>query len=129
PQVPPDQPSPESVKIAESLIVVELVTDLCPTSALLPTDLVLRAQARLFIAVVSTKFGAAFMVPFARAESFTGLWDALEILKSLFPADKQFAVGGQFTAADIALAMFFARTEGALKNDIDEFKAGEGTKA
>ncbi|KAJ6582522.1 glutathione S-transferase [Mycena vulgaris] len=128
PQVPTDQPSPESVKIAESLILVEFVADLYPASALLPTDPVLRAQARFFIDVVSTKFGPAFM-GLARGESFAGLWDALEALQSLLPADKPFAVGNQFTAADIALAPFLARMEVALKNDIGVFKAGEGTQA
>ncbi|KAJ6542517.1 thioredoxin-like protein [Mycena vulgaris] len=129
PQAPPDQPSPESVKIAESLILVEFVADLYPASALLPTDPVLRAQARFFIDVVSTKFGPAFMAPLARGESFAGLGDALEALQNLLPADKQFAVGNQFTAADIALAPFLARMEVALKNEIGAFKAGEGTKA
>ncbi|KAJ6514685.1 thioredoxin-like protein [Mycena vulgaris] len=119
PQVPPDQPSPESIKLAESLILVEFVADLYPASALLPTDAVLRAKARFFIDVVSTKFGPAFMAPL----------DALEALQSLLPADKPFAVGEEFTAADIALAPFLARMEVALKNDIGAYKEGEGTKA
>ncbi|KAJ6605274.1 glutathione S-transferase [Mycena vulgaris] len=109
PQVPPDQPSPESIRLAESLILVEFVADLYPASALLPTDAVLRAKTRFIIDVVSTKFGPAFMAPLVRGESFAALWDVLEALQSLLPTDKPFAV--------------------ALKNDIGAYKEGEGTKA
>ncbi|KAJ6522526.1 glutathione S-transferase [Mycena vulgaris] len=125
--VPLDQPSSDSVRIIESLILVEFVADLYLASALLPTVL---AQARLFIDIVSTKFGAASVVPFTLGESFAGLWDVLEALKSLLlPADKPFAVDDQFTPANIALAPFFVRMEVALKNDIGASKAGEGMKA
>ncbi|KAJ6570997.1 glutathione S-transferase [Mycena vulgaris] len=129
PQVSPDQPSPDSVKIAESLILVEFVADLHPASALLPKDPVLRAQARFFIDVVSTKFIPAYVSAVLRGQSFDAVWDALEALQSLLPADKPFVVGDEFTAADIAIAPFLARMEVVLKNDIGAYKAGEGTKA
>ncbi|KAJ7677208.1 glutathione S-transferase [Mycena rosella] len=129
PQVPPDQPSPDSTKLAESLILVEFVADLAPAAALLPADPVQRAQARFFIDTVSTKFLPAYMGPLARGESFEPFWAALDSLQALLPADKPFVVGDQYTAADIAITPFLARMEVSLKNDIGAYKAGEGTKA
>ncbi|KAJ6542526.1 glutathione S-transferase [Mycena vulgaris] len=129
PQVSPDQPAPDSVKIAESLILVEFVADLKPDSTLLPKDPVQRAQARFFIDVVSTKLIPAYIGALIRGQSFDAFWDALDALQSLLPADKSFAVGDEFTAADIAVAPFLARMELVLKNDMGAYKAGEGTKA
>ncbi|KAJ7745588.1 glutathione S-transferase [Mycena maculata] len=129
PQVPPDQPSPESTKIAESLVLVEFVADLHPESTILPKDPVLRAKARFFIDVVSTKFLPAYMGPVARGQSFEPFWDALQTLQDLLPADKKFAISDEYTAADIAITPFLARMEVWLKNDIGAYKEGEGKKA
>ncbi|KAJ6599759.1 glutathione S-transferase [Mycena vulgaris] len=129
PQVSPDLPSPESIKIAESLVLVEFIADLYPNSAILPKDPVQRAKARFFIDVVSTKFLPAYMGPLARGQSFDAFWDALDALQRLLPADKTFAVGDEFTAADISITPFLARMEVWLKNDIGAFKEGEGKKA
>ncbi|KAH7909602.1 hypothetical protein BJ138DRAFT_1154831 [Hygrophoropsis aurantiaca] len=38
PDVPPETPSPDSTKLAESLVLVEFVADLFPQSGILPTD-------------------------------------------------------------------------------------------
>ncbi|KAJ7859375.1 hypothetical protein B0H14DRAFT_2747138 [Mycena olivaceomarginata] len=116
PQVPPDQPSPESVKIAESLILVEFH----------PVE---RAKVRFFIDAVSNKFLPTYMGPVARGQPFEPFWDALEQLQALLPADKKYAVGDEFTAADIAIAPFLARMEVWLRNDIGAYKEGEGKKA
>ncbi|KAJ7148101.1 glutathione S-transferase [Mycena crocata] len=129
PQVSPDLPSPDSVKIAESLILVEFVADLYPDSPILPKDPVQRAKVRFFIDAVSNKFLPAYMGPVARGQPFEPFWDALDALQALLPADKTFAVGDEFTAADIAIAPFLARMEVWLKNDIGAFKEGEGKKA
>ncbi|KAJ7484157.1 glutathione S-transferase [Mycena latifolia] len=129
PQVPPDQPSPDSVKIAESLILVEFVADLYPAAKILPEDPVQRAKVRFFIDVVSTKFLPAYMGPIARGESFEPFWAALDALQALLPGDKTYAVGDEYTAADIAVTPFLARLEVALKNDIGAYKPGEGIKA
>ncbi|KAG2738771.1 hypothetical protein P692DRAFT_201904348 [Suillus brevipes Sb2] len=56
PDVAPENPSPESTKLAESLILVEFIGDLYPSSNIVPADPVLRAKARFFIEIVSTKF-------------------------------------------------------------------------
>ncbi|KAJ6529333.1 glutathione S-transferase [Mycena capillaripes] len=129
PQVSPDLPSPESTKIAESLILVEFVADLYPSSALLPSDPVQRAKVRFFIDAVSTVFLPAYMGPVARGTSFEPFWDALEKLQALLPADKTYAVGDEYTAADIAITPFLARMEVWMTNDIGAYKEGEGVKA
>ncbi|KAJ7107336.1 glutathione S-transferase [Mycena epipterygia] len=129
PQVSPDLPSPDSVKIAESLILVEFVADLYPEATLLPNDPVLRAKARFFIDTVSTKFLPAYMGPLARGQSFEPLWDALDVVQDLLPVDKPYVLGDDYTAADIAITPFLARLEVALRNDIGAYKEGEGAKA
>ncbi|KAJ7867286.1 glutathione S-transferase [Mycena leptocephala] len=129
PQVSPDLPSSESVKLAESLILVEFVADLYPESNILPKDPVLRAKVRFFIDAVSTKFLPEFMGPIARGQPFEPLFEALEQLQALLPADKMYAVGDEYTAADIAIAPFLARMEVWLKNDLGAYKEGEGKKA
>ncbi|KAJ6481323.1 hypothetical protein C8R47DRAFT_1135396 [Mycena vitilis] len=129
PQVSPDLPSPDSTKIAESLILVEFVADLYPDSAILPTDPVQRAKARFFIDAVSTKFLPAYMGPVARGTPFEPFYDALEAVQALIPADNTYVLGDEYTAADIAITPFLARMEVFLKNDIGAYKEGEGRKA
>ncbi|ELU43933.1 Glutaredoxin domain-containing protein [Rhizoctonia solani AG-1 IA] len=46
PKVDPANPSPESIKLAESLVLLEFIADLYPNSGLLSTNPVERAQAR-----------------------------------------------------------------------------------
>ncbi|KAF7346797.1 Glutathione S-transferase [Mycena sanguinolenta] len=129
PQVSPDQPSPESIKLAESLVLVEFVADLFPESTILPKDPVLRAKARFFIDAVSTKFLPAYMGPVARGQPFEPFFAALLDLQALLPADKTFAVSDEYTIADIAITPFLARMEVWMKNDIGAYKEGEGKKA
>ncbi|KAJ7794539.1 hypothetical protein B0H14DRAFT_3888693 [Mycena olivaceomarginata] len=112
PQVSPRPTLPRIRKIAESLILVEFVADLNPDSPILPKDPVQRAKVRFFIDA-----------------PFEPFWDALEQLQALLPADKKYAVGDEFTAADIAIAPFLARMEVWLRNDIGAYKEGEGKKA
>lgn len=129
PDVPPDQPSPDSVKIAESLIIVELVADLFPESSILPKDPILRAKARFFIDAVSTKFSPGWAGFIIRGEDVEALYKGLEALQSLLPEDKTFAVSDEYTIADIAITPFLARLEVTLKNDLGAYKEGEGKKA
>jgi len=56
PKVNPTDPSPESFKISESLILLEFIADLFPSTNLYPNDPVQRAQIRFFIDTLSTKF-------------------------------------------------------------------------
>ncbi|KAJ7484162.1 thioredoxin-like protein [Mycena latifolia] len=129
PDVPPDQPSPESIKISESPIVVEFIADLFPEAKLLPTDPVQRAKARFFIEVVSSKFVPAWIGAIFSGKPWEPFWESLEEVQALLPADKPYALGNEYSAADIAITPFFARMEIALKNDTGAFPVGEGTKA
>ncbi|GJE93711.1 glutathione S-transferase family protein [Phanerochaete sordida] len=124
PDVPADQPSPESVKLNESLVLVEFIADLFPESGILPADPVLRAKARLFIDAVSTKFGPAQAAVLHNGADPEPLVQALEALQALLP-EQGFAIG-EFSAADIAIAPFLARAELNLENDLGGYPEGKG---
>ncbi|KAH7882289.1 glutathione S-transferase C-terminal-like protein [Phlebopus sp. FC_14] len=128
PDVPPDSPSPESTKLAESLILVEFVADLFPSSNILPTDPVLRAKARFFIETVSTKFNSTYMGFLARGEPYQKILDGAVAVQDLLPESGPYAVGDQYTIADIAFTPFFARLKIAAENDIGKYESGEGKK-
>ncbi|KAJ7598411.1 glutathione S-transferase [Mycena floridula] len=128
PSVSPDQPSPESEKIAESLILVEFVADLYPDSHLLPKDPVQRAKARFFIDTVGNKFLPTFFATVFRGESFDKGYEAIKMLQNLLPKDKKFAVSDDFTIADAAVLPFFARMEVAFSHDVGAFAEGEGPR-
>ncbi|KAF9027234.1 glutathione S-transferase [Hymenopellis radicata] len=128
PIVPADQPSPDSTKLAESLILVELIADLFPASPLLPSSPVERAQARFFIDTFANKFSPAYMGFITRAESKEPLFAAFEALQNLLVQNggKKFAVNDDFTIADAAVLPFFARFETVLSNDLGAYDEGEG---
>ncbi|KAI0634739.1 hypothetical protein C8Q77DRAFT_1216809 [Trametes polyzona] len=126
PEVPPDQPSPESVKLAESLVLVEFVADLFPDAGILPKDAVKRAQARFFIEAVSSKFVPSWFAFFLRGAPIEDFYAALEYVQSLLPA-QGFAIG-EFSAADIAIAPFAARTRISLLNELGKYPEGTGKK-
>ncbi|KDQ53770.1 hypothetical protein JAAARDRAFT_197211 [Jaapia argillacea MUCL 33604] len=128
PPVPPSQPSPESTKLAESLILLEFVADLFPTSHLLPKSPVQRAKARFFIDAVSTKFLPKFLgfVVRGKAEGGEALYKAIEELQALI--EGKYALGDEWSIADAALTPFLARLELSLRKGFGGFKEGEGTK-
>jgi glutathione S-transferase len=130
PQVSPDDPSDESEKIAESLVILEFVADLYPNSPLLPKDPVLRARVRFFIDAVSTKFVPAFYGTIVHAESSDGFFKAVKAIQDLLPAEGkgEYAIGDEFTLADAAIAPFIGRVDLTLKNDLGAYQEGEGTK-
>ncbi|KAJ7154513.1 glutathione S-transferase C-terminal-like protein [Mycena filopes] len=129
PRVPADQPSPASAKLAESLILVEFIGDLFPDSPILPKDPLQRARARFFIDVVSTKLLPAQFGVLNGRLPFTALYTVLEDIQALLPADKTYAVGNEYTVADIAIAPFLGRLELCLKHDAGAYEEGEGPKA
>lgn len=124
PKVPADQPSPESIKLNESLVLVEFVADLFPESSILPKDPVKRAKARLFIDAIKNKLGATHGV-LTSGENPEVLVEVLEHLQSLLPPEG-FAIG-EFSAADIALAPALGRLKIRLANDLGGWPAGSGT--
>ncbi|KAI8971285.1 hypothetical protein BD414DRAFT_469792 [Trametes punicea] len=126
PDVPPDQPSPESEKLAESAVLVEFVADLFPESGLLPKDPVRRAKARFFVEIASSKFLPAWWGSIVGKGPIEDFYNALEHLQSLLPP-QGFAVG-DFSIADIAVMSFLARTRVTLLNDVRKFSKDEGEK-
>ncbi|KAL0957908.1 hypothetical protein HGRIS_000089 [Hohenbuehelia grisea] len=128
PKVAPDQPSPDSEKIAESLVLLEFIADLYPNSTLLPKDPVDRAKVRFFIDAISTKFAPGYIGAVLRGESFDTLFQGIEGIQSLL-GKGDFAVGNSFTNADAAALPFIARTLVALEHDLGAFPAGSGSQA
>jgi len=128
PKVPADEPSPESTKIAESLVLLEFIADLYPNANLLPKDPVLRAKARFFIDAVSVKFNPAYFAYVIRENGILeNLIKAFEDIQALLPPTG-FAIG-EWSIADAALVPFVARLFVALENDTGAFAVGEGPKA
>ncbi|KAH7911537.1 glutathione S-transferase C-terminal-like protein [Hygrophoropsis aurantiaca] len=128
PDVPPETPSPDSTKLAESLVLVELVADLFPLSGILPTDPVQRAQARFFIENISTKLIPTYVGFVLRGESYENIVQAVKTLEPLLPELGKFAVGDQFSIADIATAPFIARLFLSAENEFGTFEADQGAK-
>ncbi|KAG5351784.1 IN2-1 like protein [Termitomyces sp. T112] len=127
PIVPPDNPSPESTKLAESLVLLEFIADIAEPGTLLPTDPVLRAKARFFIDTVATTIGTTYGAFVFRAESAEKVLTSIEKIQSLLPPEG-YAIGPRFTIADAAVAPFFARLEVVLEEDIGAFDVGVGPK-
>lgn len=125
PKVSPDQPSPESQKIAESYVLLEFIADL--TNSLLPKDPIQRAKARFFIETATSKFVPSFNGAVIRGESVENVLKGAEAVQALLPAEG-FAVG-EWSIADAAITSFLTRAELALKNDLGAYDEGTGRKA
>jgi glutathione S-transferase len=123
PKVHPEQPSSESVKLAESLILVEFIADLHPTSTILPKDPVQRAKARFFVDAVATKLFPA-MYSASRGGSLEEMFKEIEAIQDLLSEGK-YAMGDDFTIADISVAPFFGRMNISLE---DGYMGEEGKK-
>ncbi|TCD64601.1 hypothetical protein EIP91_003866 [Steccherinum ochraceum] len=127
PDVPADQPSSESTKIAESLVLLEFVADLYPSANLLPKDPVKRAQARFFIDAVSTKFNPTYFgYSVTGKSSQADLIKAFKDIQALLP-ETGYAVG-EYSIADAAIIPFISRLFVGLENDLGLYAIGEGPK-
>ena len=100
--MPLDQPSPESVKIAESLVLVEFIADLFPASNLLPADPVARARVRHSIQTFDTTFISAFEAVIYAGASPDKVVAALDAFQKRLP-ETGFATG-EWALADVAAA-------------------------
>ncbi|KAH9051930.1 hypothetical protein EDB87DRAFT_629108 [Lactarius vividus] len=128
PKSDPDNPSPESTKIAESLVILEFIADLYPDSGLLPKDPVERARVRFFIDAVSTKASPPFFAFYLRGESPDAFIAGVAEIQELLPPAAQFAVGDHFTIADAAIAPFLNRWDLLFRNDLGRFAEGTGSR-
>ena len=132
PDVPSDQPSPESAKIAESLVLIQFFADLAPESDLLPQDALGRARIRFFLDTVSNKIQpnlSRWALGTGTYDAFFGALDAIQ--DQLPPVEKgTYIFGDKFTLADIAVVPFIGRSvlvqlkHGFGKFDKEEAKSG-----
>ena len=120
----PEDPSPDSAKITESLVLLEFIADLYPDSGLLPKDPVERARARFFIDAITTKLIPPSNIFFFCGNASEPFVTALAEIQDLLPLDAQFAVGDYFTIADAALAPWLGRWELYLRNDVGKYREG-----
>ncbi|RPD55578.1 hypothetical protein L226DRAFT_490053 [Lentinus tigrinus ALCF2SS1-7] len=124
---PPEDPSPEAVKLTKSLVIVEFLADLFPEGKLRPSDPVQLASARLFVALFDAKVFEAFKNYFFMATAqASDLLAALEFIQARLPPTG-FAVG-EFSIADVAAAPFLARIVLLLEHDIGMYPVGDGKK-
>ncbi|CAE6478385.1 hypothetical protein RSOLAG22IIIB_01719 [Rhizoctonia solani] len=129
PKVDPANPSPDSVKIAESLVLLEFIADLYPNSGLLSANPVERAQSRFAIDLISTKVLPAFFAFSWKGESKEALYDGLLAFQDQLELHaKPFLGGHKISIADAAIAPFIARLEAQLRKDVGGFATGEGPK-
>ena len=97
PETALDDPSPESVKITDSLVILELLAELYPSSGLMPEDPVQRAQVRFFLERLRNARGSSGGV--------SAMVNSLVELQGMLSPDG-LAFGEKFTIADAALAPF-----------------------
>jgi len=132
PDVPPDQPSPESAKIAESLVLIQFFADLAPESDLLPQDPLGKAKVRFFLDTVSNKIQPNLIKWAFGTSTSESFFEALDTIQDQLPpvGEGKYIFGDKFTLADIAVAPFLGRSvliqlkHGFGKFDKEEAKRG-----
>ncbi|KAG8773879.1 hypothetical protein FRC12_002276 [Ceratobasidium sp. 428] len=128
PPTDPDKPSDESVKLAESVVLVEFISDLYPQAKLMPDTPIGRAQVRFFVDFVSCRLLPAFFAFVFKGDVGIALTSALEVIQQRLPRNNTFFGGDKPNVADIAVAPFLARIQLQLKHDLGMFPEGEGLK-
>ncbi|KAI0367276.1 thioredoxin-like protein [Pilatotrama ljubarskyi] len=126
PSVSPEQPSPDSLKLAESVVLIEFLADLHPESGLHPMDPELRARARLFITLSHDTLHHAFRNFFFRGERIDTILPSLEAFQALL-APSGFAVG-PWSMADAVVAPMIVRFMRLSLYEIGKYPMGEGKK-
>ncbi|OJT03422.1 Vegetative incompatibility protein HET-E-1 [Trametes pubescens] len=105
---PPDQPSPESTKLVESMVILEFLAEVFPNAPLLPSDPLLRAKARTFVEIYRNYVSSEYLGAFFLGKPIEGVLKALETLQAALPPDGGFAAG-EWSIAEAAVAPFIAR--------------------
>jgi len=124
----PENPSAQSAKIAESLVLLEFIADLYPDSSLLPKDPIERARVRFFIDAFSTKVFPRHIALFFRGQAPDAFVAAVAEIQELLSGSGPFAVGDHFTIADAAIAPFIGRWALNLQNDVGKYAEGTGLR-
>ncbi|KAH9921954.1 thioredoxin-like protein [Epithele typhae] len=122
----PEDPSPDSTKPAESLVLVLFVGDLFPYSGLVPTDPALRARALLFAVNFEARVLDAYKGFFGGGAPPRTLLDAFAAVQARLPP-AGFAVE-TWSFADIMTAPLLVRMVLLLEHEMGTFAAGEGKK-
>ncbi|KAF9788644.1 hypothetical protein BJ322DRAFT_1050249 [Thelephora terrestris] len=128
PDVHPSDPSPESAKITESLVLIQFFADLAPESDLLPKDALGKARIRFFLETVSSKIQPNLGRWALGSGSYDAFFEALDAIQDqLPPVEKgKYIFGEEFTLADISIAPFLGRTLLVqLRNGIGKFDKQE----
>jgi glutathione S-transferase len=128
PDVHPSDPSPESAKITESLVLIQFFADLAPESDLLPKDALGKARIRFFLETVSSKIQPNLGRWALGSGSYDAFFEALDAIQDqLPPVEKgKYIFGEKFTLADISIAPFLGRTLLVqLRNGIGKFDKQE----
>jgi len=119
---------PGSVKLAESLVLVEFFADLAPESHLLPADPVHRAKARFFVSLVSDKFGPLYNGWTLRGEGEEALLSSIRQLADELDDAGPYLLGEEWSIADTAIAPFLGRLYLSAKHDIGNWVPGDGPR-
>jgi glutathione S-transferase len=123
-----EDPSPDSFKLAESLIIVDFVADLFPESGLLPKNPIDRARARFFIDVTNNKLISAWHTFLSKGGSPEKLFEGADAIQDLLSEEGPYALGKDFTIADVSIAPFLGRIHLLSKEDVGAYADGEGKK-
>ncbi|KIY65402.1 hypothetical protein CYLTODRAFT_432235 [Cylindrobasidium torrendii FP15055 ss-10] len=131
PDVPPEEASPESTKIPESLVLLQLIPELFPdASTLIPKDPIVLAKARLFIESFSSTFVPAYAALFSGQEGAEKLKAAMKtvIQARQQEGNRKYAVSDEFTIADAAVVPFIARAELLFSKDLTKAGGSRGSE-
>ena len=115
----PDRPSEQSVKIPESMVIVEFLAELFPEKNLYPADPIQRARARAFIVTSNEIMYTAWRacVIYRTSKDLDPIFKALDYIQSRLPDNALYAIGDHFSAADISVAPWFPRFEMLFEKD------------
>lgn len=116
PQPDPEHPNSGSVKILESLVIVEFIADLYPHAKLVPSDPVQRAKARSFAAAGGSAIVTAWNQAL-RNDDIEALFTGFDHVQSLLSDGTTYAIGNEFTIADISVGPWIERIELLFEND------------
>ena len=125
--VPPDQPSTESAKLWESVVLIEFIADLRPSAGLLPADPDVCAFARLLVIRAHETLHAAFRAFFFRGERAEAVLPLLEAFQELLAPAPGYAAG-PFSLADAVVAPMLVRFVRLAGYEIGKYPVGEGKK-
>ncbi|KAJ8507273.1 hypothetical protein ONZ45_g10338 [Pleurotus djamor] len=131
PPTPPDKPSSESHKLAESVALLEFINELAPEAQLLGKDVIERAKARFCIQFMVTSFAKTMFDALLRKGAMSDVLKVLKQLQDFLPSEKDegsFVLGEKFSLADAVIAAFVLRANNFFGNDFGSYPEGEGLK-